>query len=103
MSLHLEQISKATEPTRHAVFIIDGEDWHVLDIAKPFDNLKLIKLTSHSPELNPVEQVWSWLRQHHLPNRVFADYEEIVALVSQAWNQFVSVPERVKRCVSEVV
>ena len=100
MRLHLEQISKATEPTRHAVVIIDGAGWHALDTAKPFDNLTLIKLPPYSPELNPIEQVWSWLRQHHLSNRVFTDYEEIVELVSQAWNQFVSVPERVKSMCS---
>jgi transposase len=100
MRLHLEQISKATEPTRHAVVIIDGAGWHALDTAKPFDNLTLIKLPPYSPELNSIEQVWSWLRQHHLSNRVFTDYEEIVELVSQAWNQFVSVPERVKSICS---
>ncbi|ENL6717021.1 transposase, partial [Vibrio vulnificus] len=31
-------------------------------------NVSIIKLPPYSPELNPIEQVWSWLRQHSLAN-----------------------------------
>jgi len=65
--------------------------------AKEFNNLTLIKLPLYSPELNPIEQVWSWIRQHCLSNRVFLGYEEIVDEVSKAWNQFISIPDRVKK------
>ncbi len=43
-----------------------------------------------------MEQVWSWLRQHCLSNRVFSGYEEIIEQVSQAWNGSTSVPGTVK-------
>ena len=39
--------------------------------------LSLIKLPPYSPELNPIEQVWSWLRQHVLANRSFQSYGDI--------------------------
>ncbi|MBB1335522.1 transposase, partial [Pseudoalteromonas sp. SG43-7] len=58
-----------------------------MDTVKPFNNVTLIKLPAYSPELNPIEQVWSWIRQHCLSNRVFSGYEEIVEQVSQAWNK----------------
>lgn len=48
----------------------------------------------------PIEQVWSWIRQHCLSNRVFSGYEEIVEQVSQAWNKFISVPDTVKSICS---
>ena len=45
-----------------------------------------------APELNPVEQVWNWIRQHCLSNRAFKDYEEIVDEACKAWNVFADQP-----------
>ena len=102
MTLHLSQISKATEYGRHAVVIIDGAGWHTLDTAAPFDNVTLIKLPPYSPELNPIEQVWQWLRQRCLSNRTFKGFEDIVEQLSRAWNAFISDIERVKKlCARE--
>lgn len=100
MTQHLKQISEATEPGRHAVVVMDGAGWHTMDIAKPFTNITLIKLPPYSPELNPIEQVWQWLRQHCLSNRVFKGYDEIVEQVSRAWNIFISNTDQVKSLCS---
>lgn len=97
MTQHMRQISHATPVGRHAVVIIDGAGWHTYDTAAEFKNLTLIKLPPYSPELNPIEQVWSWIRQHCLSNRVFSGYDEIVDEVSKAWNHFISIPDRVKK------
>ncbi|AIL69128.1 transposase [Vibrio vulnificus] len=87
---HLKQLSAVTEKGRHAVVIMDGAGWHTNDIAEPFDNVSIIKLPPYSPELNPIEQVWSWLRQHSLANQSFADYETLspkyVGLGIVFWN-----------------
>ncbi len=74
---------------------MDGAGWHTADIADEFTNLSIIKLPPYSPELNPIEQVWSWLRQHHLANRSFEGYEDIVDACSHAWNSFISDSKRV--------
>jgi hypothetical protein len=66
MLAHLQQISQVTEKGRHALVIMDGASWYTDDIAKDIENLSIIKLPPYSLELNPVEQVWSWLRQHYL-------------------------------------
>lgn len=47
-----------------------------------------LKLPPYSPELNPIEQVWQWLRQRHLSNKVFNGYEDIVDSCTNAWNTF---------------
>ena len=62
MKKHLAQISAATVKGRFAVVVMDGAGWHRDDIADEFDNLAILKLPAYSPELNPIEQVWSWLR-----------------------------------------
>ncbi|MBE4516963.1 hypothetical protein HJ004_22380 [Vibrio parahaemolyticus] len=35
--------------------------------------------SSYSPELNPIEQVWRWLRQRDLSNQSFMDYDDIIS------------------------
>lgn len=47
----------------------------------------LIGLTTRhhdSPELNPIERLWAYLKSHYLSNRVFIDYDELFAAVGQA-------------------
>lgn len=95
MIYHLQQISKATSPGRQAVVIMDGASWHQENLTDDIDNVTIIKLPPYSPELNPIEQVWSWLRQHCLANRCFANYEDIVDSCSKAWNEFTSDINRV--------
>ncbi len=97
MRQHLQQISMATPSGRYAVVIMDGAGWHTNDIAEDLENLSIVKLPPYSPELNPIEQVWSWLRQHKLANRCFKGYEAIVDACSEAWNTFIADKERVKK------
>ena len=61
-----------------------------------FNNLSIIKLPPYSPQLNPIEKVWSWLRQHHLANRCFSGYNDIVDSITDAWNAFCASSKRVK-------
>jgi transposase len=100
MSQHIKQISNATEKGRHAVVIMDGASWHAEDVASDFDNVSIIKLPPYSPELNAIEQVWSWMRQHHLANQAFKNYEEIVDKVCHAWNCFLDNSQRVRKMCS---
>ncbi len=97
MRKHLAQISATTAKGRYAVFVMDGVGWHADDIEDDFHNLSILKQPPYSPELNPIEQVWSWLRQHHLANRCFENYEAIVDACSDAWNAFISDKVRVSK------
>ena len=48
-----------------------------------------------SPELNPVENVWQFMRDNWLSNRIFKSYEDIVALCCQAWNNLIDQPWKI--------
>ena len=63
MEKHLSLISKKAPKGRHAIIVVDGAAWHQAHLAEKFDNLSIIKLPPYSPELNPIEQVWQWLRK----------------------------------------
>ncbi|WDE06375.1 IS630 family transposase [Thalassomonas viridans] len=96
MSHHLAQISQRTPPGRYAVVLMDGASWHTASVANQFDNLNILKLPPYSPELNPIEQVWQWLRQNELANQCFAGYEDIVNKLTSAWNNFIRDEQMVK-------
>ena len=97
MREHLKLISERTPADRHAVIIADGAAWHQEYLADEFSNITIIKLPPYSPELNPIEQVWQWLRQNELANRCFTGYADIVNECSRAWNSFISDVNRVKK------
>lgn len=100
MTEHLRLISARTKPNRHAVIIVDGAGFHQEYLADQFKNITIIKLPPYSPELNPVEQIWQWLRQNELANRCFNGYEDIVNECCRAWNSFISDVNRIKEMCS---
>lgn len=95
MSKHLALLSSRLQADEHAVLVCDRASWHRSKSLRVPDNITLLLLPPYSPELNPVEQVWQWLRQHFWANRVFIDYEHIVDACCEAWNSFADLPEQV--------
>lgn len=97
MQLHLDEISKQTPSGHHAVVVFDQAAWHTSQKINIFSNVSLVSLPAASPELNPQEQVWQWLRDHDLANRCFKNYDDIVDACCKAWNNFTSVKDRIKQ------
>ena len=92
--LHLAEIGRAVAPGAHAVVVLDRAGWHGAgDLVVP-GNLTLLPLPSYAPELNPVENVWEYLRQNKLSHRVWEGYDAIVATCCEAWNWLVAAPDR---------
>jgi transposase len=94
MRLHLEEIGRHITPGAHAILVLDGAGWHGASALTVPDNLTLLPLPSYSPELNPVENVWEYLRQNKLSLTVWPDYDAIVAACCEAWNMLMSTPDR---------
>jgi transposase len=57
--------------------------------------MTLIFLPSRAPELNPVENVWQYLRQTWLSNRVFDTYEAVIEAACEAWNRLMAQPQAI--------
>ena len=85
MQLHLNEISKQVDTKAHAVVLMDRAGWHSTGKLKIPKNLTIILLPPKSPELNPVENIWQYLRANYLSNRVFENYEAIVEAACEAW------------------
>ena len=101
MNLHLAEISRNVTPGNHAVVLLDGAGWHQTgDKLNVPDNISLLKLPAYSPELNPVENIWQYLRQNQLSNRVFDCYDAIVDACCDAWNALTAEPGRIQSIAS---
>ncbi len=94
MNLHLQEISRRVASGAHAVLVLDGAGWHGAAALEVPGNITLLPLPPYSPELNPVENVWQYLRQNQLSLRVWDDYAAIVATCCKAWNALVAMPDR---------
>ena len=96
MQHHLNEISTEVAPNAHAVILMDRAGWHTTGKLKLPKNLSIILLPSRSPELNPVENIWQYMRSNWLSNRVFEDYDEILDEACNAWNKLIAQPQTIR-------
>jgi transposase len=92
MSLHLAEIAAAIASGKHVALLVDQAGWHLShDLVVP-PNITLVPLPPKCPELNPIENVWQFMRDNWLSNRVFRSYDDILAHCCSAWNKLVEQP-----------
>jgi transposase len=96
MQAHLGEIARAVAPGTHAVVLMDRAGWHTTGGLKIPNNITLLFLPSRAPELNPVENLWQFLRQTYLSNRVFETYEDILDAACDAWNSLIDQPSTIR-------
>ena len=95
MSLHLVEIAQTVAPGAHAVLLLDQAGWHLSTRLVVPPNITIIALPPKSPELNPVENVWQFIRDNWLSNRIFESYDDLVDHCCEAWNKLVDQPWRI--------
>lgn len=87
MSEFLLRFGDSRPPGVHVVLALDQAGWHgANDLIVP-GNVTLLPLLPYSPQLNPVERVWLYLRERFLSHRLHQDYEAIVDAACKAWNR----------------
>ena len=97
MNAHLGEISAQVAPGAHAVLVCDGAGWHQRGkkLSVP-DNITLLSLPAYSPELNPMENVWAYLRQNKLCALVWDTYDDILDACQSAWRFLINDPDRIR-------
>ncbi len=95
MNEHLKEIGTQVAHA-HAVLVCDGAGWHQQGetLCLP-DNLTLLPLPTYAPELNPMENVWEYLRANKLSRLVWDTYQPIVAAGKEAWDFLIDDPDRI--------
>ena len=90
MNLFLADFARQLEPATHAVLLLDQAGWHGAKRLAVPANVTLLSLPAYSPELNPVERIWLYLRERFLSHRVLADYKAVLDATCEAWNALVA-------------
>ena len=95
MQMHINEIALHVAKGAHAVLIMDRAGWHTTGNLRWPRNITPILLPSRSPELNPVENVWQFLRANFLANRVFETYDDIIEAACHAWRKLIDLPHTI--------
>jgi transposase len=97
MNLHLKEIATQVSPGARAAVVCDGAGWHQrggkLEVP---DNIVMITLPPYAPELNPMENVWHYLRENKLCALVWDNYDAIVDACQAAWHFLINDPDRIR-------
>src|SRR5207244_11279836 len=80
----LDAVRKAGE---HFVLIMGQAGWHKSRALKLPEGITVLLLPPYSPELNPVENLWHYLRSHYLSNRIYEDYDALLGAGTEAYRK----------------
>ena len=92
MNLHLYEIAQAVAPGAQALVLLDQAGRHRSKRLIVPANITRVPLPAKAPELNPVENVWQFMRENWLSNRIFTSYTAILDHCCAAWNRLTDQP-----------
>ena len=95
MQMLVECISEEITDQAHGVIIMDCATWHTTKKLKIPDNMTIIYLPPYCPELNSIEQIWSFLRKNYLSNHIYGSWDSLVEAICLAWNKLRELPEKI--------
>lgn len=81
----LELFSQTIPEEEHAVMVWDGAGFHTSRSLVVPPNITLVQLPPYSPELNPIENLWHYLKSHYWSNRSYDDYDALEEAAMEAW------------------
>jgi transposase len=92
----LQQFAAETDPDVHVVMIWDQAGFHCAKDLQVPANMTILPLPPYSPELNPVENLWHYLRSHHWSNHAYADGDALREAACQAWRKVYLTPDLIR-------
>lgn len=99
----LDQLSATIPAGTHVVMVWDGAGYHsACKALVPPANMTLVTLPPYAPELNPVERLWLYLRQHHWSNRTYQGVAALEDAAVAGWRAVCLSPAKIQsicRCL----
>ena len=100
MQEFLDRFSQTLPKNEVAVMYLDQAGWHGSKDLRIPDNVILLPLPAYSPELNPVERIWLYLKERYLSHRLLDDYDAIEAAICAAWQRLIGQAGRLTSLTS---
>jgi transposase len=91
MNIFFEELAKEY-PDREIRIVMDQAGWHKAKDLMYSNNIAPVYLPSYSPELNPIERLWQWLRKEVTHNELFETLEDMMDALEQEFLKL--TPER---------
>jgi hypothetical protein len=96
INVFLREFSATLSAEEHAVMLWDGAGFHTSNRLCMPEIVTPLKLPAYSPELNPIENLWHYLKSHYWSNRAYDDYEALEVAAVEAWHHAVLDSELMK-------
>jgi len=90
------QFEKEADPRIQVFLIWDQAGFHTSNKVRIPSNVTLVPLPAYSPQLNPIEKLWQYLRQHYWSNRVYDNYDQLRQATNDARKRVCLKPKKVK-------
>lgn len=91
MQVYLDKFAETIAADEHAVVVLDQAGWHGANDLKVPACMTLVPLPPpRSPELNPVERLWLYLKERFLSHRLLDDYDPIENAICKAWQKLLA-------------
>jgi len=76
MNIFLKELASELSG-REVILVVDGAGWHKSkDLVVP-QSIKLVYLPPYSPELNPIERLWLYIKRATIRNRIYDTIEDL--------------------------
>src|SRR5256712_12824364 len=95
MQLRLDEIATKIAPGAPVFPPLDQPGWLGAKPRKVPNNISLVPLPPRAPELNGQENIWQFMRQNWLSNRIFKSFDDIVNHCCYAWNTLIDQPWKI--------
>lgn len=109
MQIFLNSFSRTIKRNEHILLILDGSRAHDNKKIIIPKNIALHFLPPYSPQLNPIERLWSFLKRNYLSFKLYENLDEIIHAGSEAWNQLsdeivksIGFSQTKKRCLEHI-
>jgi transposase len=96
VQVFLDGLSATIPDGVHVVMVWDGAGYHTAGALRVPANMTLVGLPPYSPELNPVERLWLYLRQHYWSNRVYEDVDAVEEAAMAGWRSVCLNPAKIR-------
>ena len=80
-----ENFSKQLPSNSHVLMVMDGAGRHSSNDLEIPENVSILLLPPYSPELNPAELVWRYMKQRKLSNRLYPTIDDLEDVVDESW------------------
>lgn len=76
MNIFLQELGAQYRHHR-VILVVDGASWHKARSLSLPQNIEILYLPPYSPELNPIERLWNYIKARILRNKTYNNIEDL--------------------------